>query len=45
MTVVIMIAVIAGIVAGWEGHGFYLRRLHKMSVRIRRVQQGGRWRK
>lgn len=43
MSLALLVAIIAGFVTGWQAHRFYLRRLHKVSVRIRKVQQGKRW--
>lgn len=42
---VILITALVSASIGWELKTQYLRYLHRMSIRIRRVQQGGRMRR
>lgn len=43
MTTLAIIAIAGGaFYAGWESHRLLLRRLHKLTVKIRRIQQGGK---
>lgn len=42
--IVLYLGMIGGsFMAGWSCHSIFLRKLSKMSARIRRVQHGGRW--